>query len=68
MPSDTSVLITFLGVGDCRVDEINSEPLGTGLWEDLVEDEVDHDAGYGDVHPNRPGPAGDGFVTVEALF
>ena len=44
------------------------QPTLTGLWEDLIEDQVDKDAGDGDVHPDGPGPAGDFFVGFPLLF
>src|SRR5437879_4332927 len=38
------------------------------LREDLVEEQIDHHAGHGDIHPERPGPARDFLMEIEALF
>ena len=38
------------------------------LGENLVEEKIDQDAGHGDVHPERPGPAGDFAMKIEALL
>src|SRR4026209_2750756 len=40
----------------------------SSLRKDLVKQEVNEDAGHADVHPDRPGPAGDLFVGLETLF
>ena len=34
----------------------------------MVEDEIDQDAGDGNVHPQRPSPSRDFAVEVETLF
>jgi len=35
------------------------------LWEDLVKEEINDHARDGNVHPNRPGPAGDDLMLIK---
>src|ERR1035437_10767242 len=36
------------------------------LRENLVEEQINHHAGHGDIHPQRPRPAGDFFVRIRS--
>jgi len=34
----------------------------------MIQHEIDHDAGEGDVHPDGQSPTSDFFVTLKSLF